>query len=95
MSTQPIREVHIHRADTTIEPIEPVLIRIERGLPLPSYGEPGYGEKSASVLTADGQALADAIWESCPGGTVDALLSNLFARKASQLRVRFPQEATQ
>lgn len=43
----------------------------------------------------DGQALADAIWESCPGGTVDALLSNLFARKASQFRVRFPQEASQ
>ncbi|GAA0550071.1 hypothetical protein GCM10010172_35180 [Paractinoplanes ferrugineus] len=85
-----IREVHIHRADTTRDPIEPVVIRIEQEIPLPPWGA---AEQSAALLTADGNALADAIWESCPGGTIDALLASLFARKASQFRVRFPQEA--
>lgn len=92
MVSEPIREVHIHRADTTVEPVEPVVIRIERDMPQVPYSDPDFAAKAAALFQTDGDALAEAIWESCPGGTVDALLSNLFARKASQFRVRFPQE---
>lgn len=87
-----MREVNVSRADGS--DVEPVLIRIDHALPdIPGHG-PERVEKARAEFAAQGAAIADAIYESCPGGTVDALLSNLLARKASQLRVRFPKESS-
>jgi hypothetical protein len=97
VTAQPSREVHIHRAElnASVDPAEPVVIHIDQTQPDMQYGEPGFAGPAAELFQTDGNALADAIWESCPGGTVDALLSALFARKASQFRVRFPQEVAE
>lgn len=86
------REVHIFRADGP--EVEPVLIRIEHEAPelprdLPS-GE--YAKRAGARFASEGAALAEAIWSSCPGGTVDALIAALLARRGSLFRVTFPQE---
>lgn len=44
-------------------------------------------ERSRAFFASEGAALADAIWASCPGGTVDALIVALMGRRASMLRV--------
>ncbi len=80
-----MREVHIYRADGL--DVEPVLISIKRPLPL---GGTLADHSIRAVVQAD--ALAEAIWSSCPGSTVDALLAALLTRKASLLRVTHPQE---
>lgn len=81
-------EVHIYRADG--EDNEPVTIRIERPLPnIPDVGT-DYARKASARFASEGAALAEAIWSSCPGGTVDALISALLARRASLFRVAFP-----
>ncbi len=85
-----MREVEISRADGP--EVEPVLIRIGQTLPdIPGHGTER-AEKAFAEFARQGAAIADAIYDSCPGGTVDALLSNLLARKASQFRVTFPKE---
>lgn len=87
-----MREVHIYRADG-LDP-QPTLIRIEEQAPqfdhrLPS-GE--YARLAGARFASEGAALAEAIWSSCPGGTVDALIAALLARRSTLLRVTFPQE---
>lgn len=91
-----VREVHIHRADGFREDdaVEPVVIRIERQQQGPDYSSPSYSAEVAAMFKADGKALADAIWESCPGGTICELIAELLARRACQFRVRMPQEET-
>lgn len=87
-----MREVHIYRADG--EETDPVLIRIEYRLPVLLEGDPGeYATRSAARFASEGAALAEAIWSSCPGGTVDALLAALLARRGTLLRVTFPKES--
>lgn len=85
-----MREVHIYRADG--EDTEPVTIRIERRLPkIPDVGT-DYARKASARFASEGAALAEAIWSSCPGGTMDALIAALLARRASLFRVTFPNE---
>lgn len=94
MST--VREVHIYRADGTAgEGVQPVVIRIEREAPPISYDDPDFARKTGARFASEGAALAEAIWSSCSGGTVDALIAALLARRASLFRVTFPQEAKQ
>jgi hypothetical protein len=86
-----MREVHIYRADGHDSP--PVLIRIEYPLPVIADCKPGdYAVRAAARFASEGAALAEAIWSSCPGGTVDAAIAALLARRSSLLRVTFPQE---
>lgn len=89
------REVLIHRAEgiRSDDSVEPVLIRIEREQESPAYGASGYAAAGAAMFKADGKALADAIWEACPGGTVSELIAELLERRACHFRVRMPQEA--
>jgi hypothetical protein len=89
-----IREVHIHRADDIGggDVVEPVVIRIERVQQSPRYGSPEYITQVGAMFRADGKALADAIWDACPGGTVSELIAELLERRACHFRVRFPQE---
>jgi hypothetical protein len=88
-----MREIHIHRADGS--GVEPVVIRIDGQLPeiLYSLPSPEFKEQAEALFAEQGAALAEAICSSCPGGTLDALLAALLTRRASLLRVRFPQEA--
>jgi hypothetical protein len=85
-----MREVHIYRADGP--DIEPVLIRIEREAPPISYADPDFVQKTGARFASEGAALAEAIWSSCSGGTTDAVIAALLARRASTFRVAFPQE---
>jgi hypothetical protein len=57
------------------------------------YGDPDFSWRVAEMFQADGTALAEAILERSPGGTIDACLAVLLARRASLFRVKFPQEA--
>lgn len=90
MTVQPVREVHIHRADGP--EVAPVLIRIEHEQETPQYGDPAFTHRTGEMFKADGKALADAIWEACPGGTISELIAELLSRRACQFRVRMPQE---
>ena len=89
MSDESAREVHIYRADGDVPP---VLIRIAGEAPPISYADPEFVRKTQTRFASEGAALAEAIWQSCPGGTIDALIAALFARRASMFRVAFPQE---
>jgi hypothetical protein len=95
--TDPIREVHIHRADghAVSGPVEPVLIRIEREQPPVPYSDPNFAARASATFQDDGSALAEAIWDTCPGGTIDALIAALLFKRASMFRVKFPQEVAQ
>ena len=46
----------------------------------------------ASVKKHDAEQLADALYASLPGGTLDLLVVELLRRKASQLRVAYGDE---
>lgn len=93
MSGDP-REVHIYRADG--EDPQPTLIRIEQQAPQLDYSLPSgeYARQAGARFASEGSALAEAIWSSCPGGTIDALIAALLTRRSTLLRVTFPQEAT-
>lgn len=67
MTTQPGREVHIHRAElnASVDPAEPVVIHIDQVQPDLQYGEPGFADRAAGLFRTDGQALAGG---SRPGG---------------------------
>ena len=42
-----------------------------------------------SIFQNDGKALADAMFEHLPGGTIDELLAEMMTRRASMFRVSF------
>jgi hypothetical protein len=86
-----MREVQIYRADGGDE-VQRVVIRIEHEAPRIGYDDRNYAAKAGARFASEGAALAEAIWASCPGGTVDALIAALLARRASLFRVAFPQE---
>lgn len=46
-------------------------------------------DQARRMYEAQGRSIAEALYQSLPGGTLDALLGHLLARRASLLRVRF------
>lgn len=46
-------------------------------------------EDTKALFVRDGVAIAEALWNSLPGGTLDVLTGELLARRASVFRVRF------
>jgi hypothetical protein len=83
------RDVHVCRAQPTIstEVVESCFISIAADLP------DGLTVEAAQNLYAQqGAALAKAIFDTCPGGTVDALLAELFRRRSSLFRIRFSSQ---
>lgn len=46
-------------------------------------------ESSAAIYVEDSRAIADLLWDSLPGGTIDALIIALMQRRASLMRVGF------
>lgn len=80
--------VNIHRADATRDqPVPPVVIAID--LTQPVHGG-GYEAEARALFADDAHRLADALYAALPGGTFDALLGELLARKACLLRVPMP-----
>lgn len=82
-----MRQVNIFRAQGIRheDNVDEVTITIAEPMPdLPA-------DKSRSFFASEGAALAEAIWASCPGGTVDAAITALLTRRASELRVPFPR----
>lgn len=85
-------EIHIHRADAIRSvdgPVNPVVIHVDRDQA--TSGAVG----AAAMFKADSKAIADALWESLPGGTLSELIAELLERRSCQFRVRMPQEAGQ
>ncbi|GAA0495064.1 hypothetical protein Ade02nite_19260 [Paractinoplanes deccanensis] len=89
------REVRVHRADgvTRDDAVQSVVIRIDQEQQTPEYSSPEYVTATAAMFKADGKALADALFDACPGGTISELIAELLERRACHFRVRFPQEA--
>lgn len=84
-----MNEISIHRADglRAEEQVRPVVIRVDQLQPVFTSSD-----QARERFKADADALAEALWSVLPGGTVDALIGELLARRASLLRVRFPQK---
>lgn len=77
-----------HAQPSYSPPVTPVVIRIEQEIPDFGSAE-GYAERAQATYADQGRLLADALYGSLPGGTLDALLAELLERRASMLRVRF------
>jgi hypothetical protein len=55
---------------------------------IPAMGVENFSVKDAQALYAtQGRVLADALYDSLPGGTLDELLAELLQRRASLFRV--------
>ena len=83
-----MRTINIFRAQGVLaeDLVEQVTINICEEIPDVD------SDRSRAFFASEGAALAEAIWSSCPGGTVDALIQALLARRGSLLRVTFPKE---
>lgn len=79
-----MKHVEIYRAEGVLheDQVEEVTINIRHPVPTKATAT----EQKAMYLS-EGAALAEAIWLGCPGGTIDALIAALLARRASMLRV--------
>ena len=83
-----MRTVNVFRAQGVLaeDCVEQVTINIHQEMPDVA------ADRSRAYFASEGAALAEAIWAACPGGTIDALIQALLVRRASLLRVPFPQE---
>lgn len=72
--------VHVREALTAGEPVRRGLICV--GIPLPA--DP---VETALAMELDAAQIADLLWETLPGGTLDMLVAELMGRRASVLRV--------
>lgn len=81
-----MNEVNIFRAhgDPGRDEVREVVITITTPCPTKETRE-----AQAAFYASEGAALTEAIWSSCPGGTVDALLAALMVRRASLLTLAF------
>lgn len=80
--------VHVHHADP-IDDLKPTPQGILIDTALPKWGD-DYAERAQVLFAADAKALADALQAQLPGGTLNALLAELFTRQACLLRVPMP-----
>lgn len=76
-------KVDVHKARALAGPVENMTICGDLTLP-----ETDDMEASRRLFQRDAKAIADALHESLPGGTLHALLVELLSRKASYLTVR-------
>lgn len=79
--------VPIYRAQAIQGRAEPFPLTIEIAERFPSNLSPEAGEAAHEL---DARALADALWRSLPGGTLDRLFAELARRYVSRLRVARP-----
>ena len=74
-----------HRGDR----FAPVVIRIAEVIPPIEGHDPGVFERAQALYADQGRQVAQALYDSLPGGTMDALLAELLERRASLFRVSF------
>lgn len=82
-------KIHIFKAQPVVdnESITDMFIHINRGLPDLS-GE--RGRVLPHLFKEDARRLCDALFDSLPGGTIDALLIEMLEKKRSNLLVKAP-----
>lgn len=82
--SEPVRVVAVHKRDGLHrnEQIPDAEIATCQELPADLMSLVG-------VYATDGQQVADLLWDSLPGGTIDALIIALMQRRASLMRVGF------
>jgi hypothetical protein len=83
-----VKVVNIFRAQGVLDEDEVRRVTIHIHEPMPDVDHDAV--RSRAFFISEAAALASAIWSSCPGGTVDALIHALLVRRASLLRVTFP-----
>lgn len=79
-------KIAVHKAQRTLEdrPVNDLFIRVSETIP--SFPELS---QSAKAFALDGKLLADALFDSLPGGTMDSLIAELLKRRASLFVVKF------
>lgn len=82
-----MRKIDIGKAIPAIDPVEDVQIHIGPGECPELYKEDH--QLQIDYYLSCGRTLEEALHASLPGGTYDALLGHMMARKASMLRVSF------
>lgn len=55
----------------------------------PQFRGEGWEQNAREFYQAEGKALANAIFDSLPGGTIDQLILEMLTRRASMFRVPF------
>jgi hypothetical protein len=79
-------EIHVHAADATREQaVPPVVIHIDR--PQPREQGDGWMNEARARHRHDAKMLANALWAGLPGGTLDELVAEMLARRATLFRV--------
>jgi hypothetical protein len=81
-----IRDVSVYKASATFSHEEVQGLRITANAPVPDHQTL---EMAAAIYDREGAAIAAALLEHLPGGTVDAVLRHLLLKRASLLRVPF------
>lgn len=78
--------IHVQVAHAGSIPGRPEVDRlsIHADAPIPEDLDP---EQTAATFSRDAALIAEALWTTLPGGTIDALLAMMMARRASSLRV--------
>lgn len=46
-------------------------------------------DRPRDLFVKDGETIAEALWNHLPGGTIDQVIANLLAKRASSFRVPF------
>lgn len=64
-----------------------MVIRAEE--PMPELATEEWLKEAQYIHVGQGRAVAEALWQHLPGGTIDQILRALLERRASLLAVRF------
>ncbi len=81
-------EIH-HNQPFFNQTTEPLVIEIAEEVPALKASENGYLDEYRIFYRMEGRALADALWQHLPGGTLDQLLIALLEKRASLMRTGY------
>ncbi len=85
-----IPTVAVYKASGTRRAAPPVAIVIAEPIPGDDPALRVGPDESRAIFARDAGRLAEALWGSLPGGTIDALIGRLMQRRASLLHCPFP-----
>jgi hypothetical protein len=81
--------IRVHVADGP--EVERTSITIDKLMPRPSRNGDDTIERTQRLFAADAKAIADALWDALPGGTISQLCVEMLTRQASLFRVPMPR----